>query len=130
MIKYYRDKKVDYNKLIVLFNQVGWNDKTKDTNRLRTMVENSQIVVTAWDGEEMVGFARCTTDYVFNGQINNVVVDAKYRGKGIGEVLINKIIDTSEQVTYILRGDIENEGFYKKIGFEDAPLSLVYKRKD
>jgi len=130
MIKYCTDKKVDYNKLIVLFNQVGWNDKTKDTNRLRTMVENSQIVVTAWDGEEMVGFARCTTDYVFNGQINNVVVDASYRGKGIGEVLINKIINTSEQVTYILRGDIENEGFYKEIGFEDAPLSLVYKRKD
>lgn len=130
MIKYCTDKKVDYNKLIVLFNQVGWNDKAKDTNRLRTMVENSQIVVTAWDGEEMVGFARCTTDYVFNGQINNVVVDASYRGKGIGEVLISKIINTSEQVTYILRGDIENEGFYKEIGFEDAPLSLVYKRKD
>lgn len=129
MIKYCTDKKVDYNKLIVLFNQVGWNDKTKDTNRLRTMVVNSQIVVTAWDGEEMVGFARCTTDYVFNGQINNVVVDASYRGKGIGEVLISKIINTSEQVTYILRGDIENEGFYKEIGFEDAPLSLVYKRK-
>lgn len=129
MIKYYMDKKVDFNKLIVLFNQVGWNDKTEDTSRLRTMVESSQIVVTAWDKEEMVGFARCTTDYVFNAQINNVVVDANYRGKGIGKELINKIVDTSKQVTYILRGDIENERFYKEIGFEDAPLSLVYKRR-
>jgi predicted GNAT family acetyltransferase len=46
------------------------------------MVENSQIVVTAWDEETMVGFARCTTNYVFNGQIKNVVVDSKYRRKG------------------------------------------------
>ncbi|WP_346887430.1 hypothetical protein [Clostridium sp. UBA1056] len=66
MIMYNTDKKVDYDKLKTLFNEVGWNDKTDDINRLKAMVENSQIVVTAWDEETMVGFARCTTDYVFN----------------------------------------------------------------
>lgn len=130
MIKYNIDKKVDYNKLIVLFNQVGWKDKTEDINRLKSMVENSQIVVTAWDKEKMVGFARCTTDYVFNGQINNVVVDSEYRGKGIGRVLINTIVDSNKQVTYMLRGDINNEKFYKSLGFENSPICLVYKRKD
>lgn len=130
MIMYYTNKKVDYDKLKTLFNDVGWNDKTDDTNRLKAMVENSQIVVTAWDEEIMVGFARCTTDYVFNGQINNVVVDSKYRRKGIGKVLINKILDSSKQVTYILRGSISNEEFYRGLGFEDGPISLVYKRKE
>ena len=130
MIMYYTDKKVDYDKLKTLFNEVGWNDKTDDINRLKAMVENSQIVVTAWDEEIMVGFARCTTDYVFNGQINNVVVDSKYRRKGIGKVLINKILDSSRQVTYILRGSIGNEEFYRGLGFEDGPISLVYKRKE
>ncbi|MBU5677080.1 GNAT family N-acetyltransferase [Alkaliphilus sp. MSJ-5] len=130
MIMYHTDKKVDYDKLKTLFNEVGWNDKTDDINRLKAMVENSQIVVTAWDEEIMVGFARCTTDYVFNGQINNVVVDSKYRRKGIGKVLINKILDSSRQVTYILRGSIGNEEFYRGLGFEDGPISLVYKRKE
>lgn len=129
MIKYNIDKKVDYNKLIILFNQVGWNDKTEDINRLKDMVENSQIVVTAWNEEEMVGFARCTTDYVFNGQINNVVVDANYRRTGIGKVIINMILDSNKHVTYILRGSSKNEEFYRGLGFEDGPTSLVYKRK-
>lgn len=130
MIKYNTDKKVDYAGLKTLFEQVGWNDKTGDINRLRAMVENSQIVVTAWDEEVMIGFARCTTDYVFNGQINNVVVDLKYRGKGIGKTLINRILESSKEVTYILRGDIENEGFYRRLGFEDGPISLIYRRKN
>lgn len=130
MIKYNLDKKVDYDKLITLFNQVGWDDKTEDIDRLKGMVENSQIVVTAWDEEIMIGFARCTTDYVFNGQINNVVVDSKYRRKGIGKCLINKILDSSKQVTYMLRGDINNEEFYKGLGFEDGSICLVYKRKE
>lgn len=130
MIMYYTDKKVDYDKLQILFNNVGWDDKTSDINRLKSMVENSQIVVTAWDKEIMIGFARCTTDYVFNGQINNVVVDPKYRGNGIGKILVNKIIDSSKKVTYMLRGSIENEEFYRTLGFEDGPISLVYKRKE
>lgn len=130
MIIYRTDKKVDFEKLIELFNQVGWDDKTRDIKRLKAMVANSQIVVTAWKDGEMIGFARCVTDFVFNGQINNVVVDERYRGKGIGKELIKKILDSSKQVTYILRGDPENEGFYRKLGFEEAQLSFIYKRKE
>lgn len=129
MIIYNTDKRIDYDKLKTLFNDVGWNDKTADSNRLLLMVENSQIIVTAWDEDEMVGFARCTTDYVFNGQINNVVVDSKYRKKGIGKNLINLIFNSSQQVTYMLMGSISNEGFYRSLGFEDGPISLIYKRK-
>ena len=129
MIIYNTDKKVDYDKLIILFNQVGWNDKTNDITRLKTMVKNSQIVVTAWDEETMIDFARCTTDYVFNGQINNVVVDPKCRKKGIGKVLINTILNSSKQVTYMLRGSVTNEEFYRCLGFEDGPISLIHRRK-
>lgn len=92
------------------------------------MVENSQIVVTACDEGKMIGFARCVTDYVFNGQINNVIVDQEYRGRGIGKELISNILNSSKKVTYILRGDPENVEFYKQIGFKDADLSLVYNR--
>ena len=127
---YRTDRKLDYNKLKALFDEVGWSDKTDDINRLKAMVDNSQIIVTAWDEDIMIGFARCITDYVFNGQINNVVVDSNYRRKGIGKVLIKTILDSSKEVTYILRGDIENENFYRSIGFEDSPISLVYKRRE
>lgn len=129
MIAYHEDKKVDFKKLIELFNGVGWTDKTQDIQRLKQMVENSQIVVTAWDKGEMVGFARCTTDYVFNGQINNVVVDAQYRNRGVGRALISRILASSSGVTYILRGDPENEDFYKALGFEETERAYIYKRK-
>ena len=40
------------------------------------MIENPTLVVTAWDRERLVGFVRCITDYVLNGQIDNVIVDS------------------------------------------------------
>lgn len=129
MITYDTNKKVDYNRLITLFKEVGWNDKTDDLERLKTMVDNSQVVITAWDDELMVGFARCTTDYVFNGQINNVVVACDYRGRGIGKNLVEKIVKNNDKVTYILRGDTDNLAFYNNLGFKSANTSLVYSRK-
>lgn len=128
MIEYNLGKKVNVERLVQLFTQAGWLDKTSDIDRLQLMVENSQIVVTAWDEEKMIGFARCVTDYVFNGQINNVIVDQEYRGRGIGKGLISNILNSSKKVTYILRGDPENIEFYKQMGFKDAGLSLVYNR--
>jgi ribosomal protein S18 acetylase RimI-like enzyme len=65
---------------------------------------------------------------VFNGQINNVVVDQEYRGRGIGRELISNILNSSNKVTYILRGDPENVEFYKHMGFKDAELSLIFTR--
>lgn len=128
MIEYSLDRTVNYDGLVQLFNQAGWSDKTSDLDRLQLMVENSQIVVTAWDEGKMIGFARCVTDYVFNGQINNIIVDQEYRGRGIGKELVYKILTDSKKVTYILRGDPDNIDFYKQIGFKDAILSLVYNR--
>lgn len=122
------DRPPDIEKLIHLFQQAGWHDKT-DMVRIKSMVDKSNIIVTAWDNIEMVGFARCTTDYTFNGQINNVVVDEKYKGQGIGKKLINKILESSDKVTYILRADPDNVDFYKKLGFEKADLTVIYKRK-
>lgn len=41
MIIYHTDKKVDFQKLIKLFNQVSWDGKIHDTKRLNAMVNNS-----------------------------------------------------------------------------------------
>lgn len=129
VITYRSDKHVDIKRLVKLFEEVSWKDKT-DEDRLDAMIENSQIVVTAWDDNKMVGFARCITDFVFNGQINNLVVDARYRGLGIGKKLISDILNSNKKVTYILRGDTENADFYEKLGFELVDYGYVFKRTE
>ena len=122
--------RVDLDQLKELFAQVGWGDKTKDEARFRNMVENSTLVVTAWDGDRMVGFGRATTDRAFNGQINNVVVTSDYRGQGIGRRIMGTMLQEDPRVTYVLRADAENEEFYRELGFDRAERALVFRRRE
>ena len=122
------DKFPDIDQLISLFRQAGWDDKT-DQARVKLMLENSTVVVTAWDKKRLVGFARCMTDQTFNGQINNIVVDEEYRGRGIGRRLIETILGSSDRVSYILRADPDNMGFFRKLGFEISDSAVFYRRK-
>ena len=122
--------RVDLDQLKELFAQAGWDGETKDEARLRQMVENSTLVVTAWDGDRMVGFGRATTDRAFNGQINNVGVTLEYRRRGIGRQIVAAMLQEDPRVTYVLRADPENEGFYRELGFDQAERALVYRRRE
>lgn len=129
-IIYRTDKQVDIDRLAFLFTEAGWHSKAKDSNRLKKMVDNSDMIITAWDGGLMVGFARCTTDHVFNAQINTVVVDSGYRKRGIGTQMVTSIVMSNPMVTYLLRTEEHNQDFYKSMGFEAADYAFVYKRTE
>jgi GNAT superfamily N-acetyltransferase len=118
----------DTDGLAALFRQAGWHEKA-DPARLDAMVRGSTLVATAWADGHMVGFARCLTDRAFNAQINNVVVEEQHRGQGIGRRLVEALLADSDGVTYILRADPENVGFYQKLGFVPAKNALLYPRK-
>ncbi|NLL66121.1 MAG: hypothetical protein GX236_00280 [Clostridiaceae bacterium] len=91
MIKYREDYEIDYIRLLELLVENGWKDESIEFNRLVSIVESSKFVVTAWDFDYMVGFARLTCDDDCNKQINNLMVDNEYIDKGIKEELVNRI---------------------------------------
>jgi len=66
-------------------------------------------------------------------KINNFVVSEKYRGKGIGKKMIDKVFEIGRKLgaeTVIIVSNIKNKrvtGYYKKLGFEEYSVKL---RKD
>ncbi|NLB78831.1 MAG: GNAT family N-acetyltransferase [Clostridiaceae bacterium] len=98
MIKYREGYEIDYIRLIELFEESNQQDISAEYMRLVSMVESSALVVTAWDFDYMIGFARLTCDEAIIGNVNNVMVDNEYRNMGIEEELINFIISSNPQV--------------------------------
>jgi GNAT superfamily N-acetyltransferase len=79
------------------------NDKLPipDMERLRRMVADPAVtLLVARDGEEIVGTTTVivyTTPFWIKARLDEVVVDARARGKGVGEALVKAALDVGRQ---------------------------------
>jgi hypothetical protein len=54
----------DFDRLVQLYDSVGWAVYTKNTNDLLKAFQNSSYVLIAKDGNEVIGLLRSMTDDV------------------------------------------------------------------
>lgn len=79
--------------------------------------------------DTQIAFARVITDYATRFYIVDVVVDSHYRSMGIGNLLIEAIINN--EILKDLRGLLmtkDAQDFYKKFGFETYEITSMQKK--
>ena len=100
-----------------LLRQTGWAaDRTDD--ELRAMLSGTPVLVGAWEGDALVGFARALSDGRFRALIEDVVVDRGHRGAGLGgRVVAALLAELSGVELVLLFTDDANARFYGRSGF-------------
>ena len=125
----YRDTHdIDLDQLAALFDAVGWQRRTADRVRLARLVSGSLWVVSAWDGEQLVGFARAISDGAFNAYISTVAVLPAYQKRGIGRELVRRLIDDRDGIQFVLHANERAYPFYLHIGLDFQPFDNVLMR--
>jgi len=101
-----------------------------DLNRLQRMIENSNLIITAWDNDLLIGIARAITDYSYSCYLSDLAVDNGYQNKGIGKKLVQMIQENiGEEVALILLSSPIAMEFYPAIGFEGIENGFKVSRK-
>ena len=80
---------------------------------------NSQTVLTAWDGERLVGLARVLDDSELVAFVHYVLVHPEYQGQKIAGNMVEYIRDKYKNYLYIegMPEDNKNVAFYERHGF-------------
>ncbi|MOA29529.1 Acetyltransferase (GNAT) family protein [compost metagenome] len=95
------------------------------------MYENSDLVISAWDQNILVGVSRSITDWVWCCYLADLAVRDNYQGKGIGKKLIEL---TKEKVgnlsTVMLLSVPTAMDYYPKVGMEAIDNGFIIKRKE
>lgn len=90
-----------------------------NVEKIQAMLDNSNLIVTAWGDGELIGIARSVTDFNFCCYLSDLAVDESIQSMGVGKYLI---LVTKEEVSpdckLILLAAPQAEGYYPKIGFE------------
>ncbi len=90
-----------------------------DLDRLREMLRNSNIIVTARDLGRLVGVSRAITDFSYCCYLSDLAVDVAYQRQGIGKKLIEETrLAAGERTTLILLAAPAAEAYYPHIGMK------------
>ena len=60
----------------------------RNKNDIRKMLSKSDVIVSAWKENNLIGFGRATSDQVFRSVLWDVVVEKKYQRYGIGKLIV------------------------------------------
>ena len=102
-----------------------------DLGIVADMLRHANLVVTAWDGDRIVGIARTLTDFSYVGYLADLAVRASYQHRGIGTELIQRSRDLmgSRSMLVLLAAPKAAE-YYPKIGFRKHEGAWVLAKTD
>ena len=107
-------------KLQILFNQNALWAKDRDIDQIKKMLANSNVIITLWHKNNLVGFGRATTDQVYRAVLWDIVVSKNLQRVGLGKVIVEELlkdkkINSAEKI-YLMTTD--SKDFYKQLGFK------------
>lgn len=103
----------------------------EDTQCIEGMLNNSNLMVTAWHAEKLVGVARSMTDFHYACYLSDLAVHNKYQKQGIGKQL--QIItqkQLGEKCNLILVAAPAAHSYYEHIGFTNNTRCWVLGRNE
>lgn len=119
--------------LCALYHEEWWTLQ-RDPETVSKMLKHSDVVLGLLDGRNnLVGFSRVLSDYTYKALILDVIVSREWRGRGLGQLLLNTIItypDFKGVHNFELYCLPELEPFYRKWGFRNISGNVVLMRTE
>ena len=114
---------VTVDQLIDLYidSTLGERRPVDDRARMETMLASANILVTAWDGELLVGVSRSITDWVWTTYLADLAVRRDYQRQGIGKELMRRTQAAAPAAKVLLLAAPAAREYYPRVGFSHMP---------
>lgn len=118
------------DQIIQVYTSSGINRPVTDKPRIKKMYANSNLIVTAWNGDELIGISRSLTDFCYCCYLSDLAVSEPYQKQGIGK----KLIELTKQKIgndsmLLLLSAPTAMGYYPKVGLKKVENGFILDRK-
>lgn len=117
-IRFTEEKVFTREQVQQLFLSVNWMSG-QYPDKLYQALMHSSTVLTAWDGDKLIGLVRVLDDTAMLAVLHYVLVDPAYHGRGIARKMIEMVKEKYKEFLYIegMPEESKNAPFYQKHGF-------------
>lgn len=129
-ISYRSDIVPETDQIIQLYRSAGLNRPVHDSHRIRKMYENSNLIISAWHDDKLVGVARSLTDFCYCCYLSDLAVRKEYQHRGIGKEMISITKEKiGDQCMLLLLSAPDAMGYYPRLNFEKIANGFIIHRK-
>lgn len=97
---------------------LGERRPVDDPHRIRAMVHGANLIITARQGDLLVGAARSLTDFVYCTYLSDLAVRSSMQRQGVGRELIRQTKLLTPQAKLILLAAPAAIEYYPRIGMK------------
>ena len=119
------------SKLQKLLDKNAFWAKSRKINDLKKCLANSDVIVSVWVGNEIVGFGRALSDGIYRGVLWDVVIDQNYQNKGFGKLIVNNLLSSKKikntKKLYLMTTN--KKLFYSQFNFEEVTAQNLLIRE-
>jgi len=129
-IDYRTDRDLNLDQMIDLYraSTLGERRPVDDRDRMAQMLAEANLIVSAWDGDQLVGIARSLTDFAYACYLSDLAVRVSHQRQGIGLELIRQTqAALHPQATIILLAAPAAAEYYPRIGFNHHPRAWILR---
>ena len=105
----------------LLDNNASWA-QSRTINDLKKCLANSDVIISLWVDNEIVGFGRALTDGIFRGVLWDIVIDQNHQGKGYGTLIVKNLLSSKKikntEKLYLMTTN--KKLFYSRFDFKEV----------
>lgn len=124
---------LDLDQVIDLYREstLGERRPIDDRQIVSDMIRHANLIVTAWDGELLVGISRTLTDFSYVGYLADLAVRQSHQKMGIGARLIQKTREAmGPRAMIVLLAAPKAVDYYPRVGFTKHNSAWVLRATD
>ncbi|MSV29214.1 MAG: N-acetyltransferase [Bryobacterales bacterium] len=132
MITYRLGNDLDLDQVVELYRScsLGARRPVDERERMGRMLRNANLVVTAWDGDLLVGIARSLTDFAYATYLSDLAVRETHQRLGIGKELMRITQREGGQARIVLLSAPAAATYYPQAGLTQHPSAWTLGPED
>lgn len=120
---------LDAAEVAALFDDSGIRRPTQDLARIATMFAHANLVISARQGERLIGVARALTDFSYCCYLSDLAVAREFQRSGVGRELVRRVREQiGPQSMLLLLSAPEAMEYYPRLGFERVENAFLIRR--
>jgi len=130
-IEYKTNVLIDAQKIIELYRNANLPRPISDGERIEKMFANSNLVISAWHNDELIGISRSLTDFSWCCYLADLAVRRDFQRAGVGKRLVELTHEAVGENSMVLLLSVPDAmTYYPKIGMEKVESSFIFNRKN